>query len=353
MTGMHQHENLKTWIIVHDGPMIQNHAIEAAAFAEILLNIQRAYDNIGASKYGKNFKKEDCRLYIREIVQGSAAIPASPSTYGKARNGVDPFSVITETYEKLVGTLSSDPEAFQTVLEQEIENPPNRFGILTSLQFLASSESYIELKTTDKKPIKGVCVPKYQKDYLANLIFEYGGTGEITLQGIIVDIKGDKSKYFNLNTKNNHKIKCYFAPDMEEKVISLYKKWVVVTGNMVRSQKTAHISLIDDLKEHTSEELRAIGRYPLIKPIPFAASYDVADEQWSLCNDELAMHAYGRTYAKTIEVLEEELESHIISYTEYPDEGHAETSLIIKKKLANYADFNKIKKLLNEKYGEE
>ena len=96
-------------------------------------------------------------------------------------------------------------------------------------------------------------------------------------------IKGDKSRYFNLITKNNRKIKCYFVPDMEENILTLYKKWVVVTGDMVRSQKNAYISQIEELKEHTSEVLSTIGRYPLIHPITFTASYDMVDEQWCLC----------------------------------------------------------------------
>jgi hypothetical protein len=149
---MSQHEDLKTWIIVHDGPIIKNHAIEAISFAQILLKIQRAYDNIGVSKYGKNFNKEDCRLYIKEIKQGSVTIPAFPSTYGKTINAPEPFSVITTTYETLIDALASDPEGFQTILEQEIENPSSRFGILNSLQYLAASESCIELKTTVEKP---------------------------------------------------------------------------------------------------------------------------------------------------------------------------------------------------------
>ena len=140
---------------------------------------------------------------------------------------------------------------------------------------------------------------------------------------------------------------------MEEKIISLYKKWVTITGDMIQGQKNARISQIEELKEHTSEKLHAIGRYPLINPIIFEASYDMADEQWCLCNDELAMYAYGRTYAKTIESLEEELEGHIISYTEYSDEDHAADSLLIKEKLKYFADFDEIKKLLDEKYVEE
>ena len=172
------------------------------------------------------------------------------------------------------------------------------------------------------------------------------------LQGIIVGINGHKSRNFVLNTKTDRKVKCYFVPDIEEKVLSLYKKWVTVSGDMVSSQKNAHISHIHDLEEHTSEVLSNIGRYPLIKPIPFTMSYDMNNEQCCLCNEELALFGYGRTYAKTIDALEEELESHIISYTEFPDEDHAIDSLIIKDKLAHYVNFDEVKSLLDEKYGE-
>jgi hypothetical protein len=53
-----------------------------------------------------------------------------------------------------------------------------------------------------------------------------------------------------------------------------------------------------------------------------------------------------------VEALEEELESHIISYTEYPDDEHAADSLLVKEKLGHYVDFEKVKKMLDEKYGD-
>jgi hypothetical protein len=352
---MSQHEDLKTWIIVHDGPIVKNHAIEAVSFAEILRNVQRAYDNIGASKYGKEFKKEDCRLYIREIVQGSVAIPAFPPSYATKlhESSPSPFVTITESFEKIIDTLSSNPDNFQTVMEEEVANPSNRFGVLNSLKYLASSESHIELKTSKEKPQKGACVPKHQKDYLENLIFEYEGNGEMDLQGIIVGIKGDKEKYFDLITTTGRKVKCNFVPVMEEKIISLYKKWVAVSGDMIQSQKNSRISHIHELEEHTSEKLNNIGRYPLRTPIPFTASYDMEDGQWCLCNKELALFGYGITYSKTVEALEEELESHVISYTEHSDDEHAADSLIIKENLTYYVNFDEIKELIDKKYGVE
>jgi hypothetical protein len=67
----------------------------------------------------------------------------------------------------------------------------------------------------------------------------------------------------------------------------------------------------------------------------------------------MTLEGISRTYAKTIEALEEELESHIISYTEFSDEEHATDSLINQDKLTHYVNFDDIKRLLNEKYEEE
>ena len=116
--------------------------------------------------------------------------------------------------------------------------------------------------------------------------------------------------------------------------------------------KNTHISDIDEVEGNTSKLLENIGRYPLLCPIPFTTSYDKEDEHWFLCNDELALFGYGSTYSKAIEALEEELESHIISYTEYSDEEHATDSLIMKEKLRHYVNFEEIKKMLNVKYGD-
>ena len=68
----------KTWIIVRDGPISKNHSIDAQSFAKILNAIQGALDQIALSKCGKEYEKSDYRLYVREIVKGSAVISLSP-----------------------------------------------------------------------------------------------------------------------------------------------------------------------------------------------------------------------------------------------------------------------------------
>lgn len=43
-------ENLKTWIMIKEGPTVKNHKIEGITLAQLLIEIQRAYDNIGQSR---------------------------------------------------------------------------------------------------------------------------------------------------------------------------------------------------------------------------------------------------------------------------------------------------------------
>jgi len=53
----------------------------------------------------------------------------------------------------------------------------------------------------------------------------------MTLEGIIVGINGYNDRNFNLNSRNERKVTCYFVPDMEGKIISLHEKWDLQTCN--------------------------------------------------------------------------------------------------------------------------
>jgi hypothetical protein len=78
--------------------------------------------------------------------------------------------------------------------------------------------------------------------------------------------------------------------------------------------------------------------------------YDTCDQQWCIVNEELALYGYGNTCTRAMECLEEDLESHIISFTEYPGEKHSDDSLLLKRRLCSHIDFSAAKRLLDEKY---
>ncbi|MDD3915327.1 MAG: hypothetical protein PHF76_11865, partial [Bacteroidales bacterium] len=178
-------ENLKTWIMVKDGPTVNNHKIEGMALAQLLIDIQRAYDNIGQSKYGKNYKKEDCRLYIDRILPGSVACPAGPLTLAPRLfdDEISPYLEVTGTFERLINTLSLTPDCFQSQLEEEVTDPLARIGVLKSLRSLSQSDSPVHIKTAAAQPLEGCSVAKHSVEQLNDMLFEYGATGEMTRQG--------------------------------------------------------------------------------------------------------------------------------------------------------------------------
>ncbi len=341
----------KTWIIVRDGASVKDNAIEAVAFAEAVSTMQRAIDTIGISKLGKGYKKEEFRLYFKEIREGSIIVPLFPATYGTGLDGENAFIDITGCLERLMDTLNNNPDGFPTYLDKEIEDPAARIGLLKSLLSFASSASAIEIKTSIEQPDHGSFVPKHQKAYLEELVFKYGGTGNVTIQGVIIGIRGDNLSYFIVNTTIGRNINCYFKPDMEDRVKNLYKKWVRVTGNMVQTQKNYRIDSVENLEQVMFETLHQIGQYILLKPITFTVSYDNNDKQWCLFNNDLALYGCGDNYKKAIQSLEEEIEGHIISFSEYPDDMHAESSLHLKQALLQYLDFNEAKCLFDARYG--
>ena len=185
--------------------------------------------------------------------------------------------------------------------------------------------------------------------YLNTLLGDYGATGPMTIQGIVTRLSGDKPHYFTVSTKNVRKVKCFFDPKDEDKVQSLYKKWVRVTGKMERSQRTHKLVSVESIEEQKITELTKIGDFPLLKPIEFQTTYDKEDGLWGIVNEELALYGYGTNYYKTIASLEEAIEGHVLSFTKYPDTKHTEKSLLIKIKLQQHIDFKSALKQIDEK----
>lgn len=347
---------LKTWLKVADGPGVKDHKIELSLLATICQNIQSIFDNIGEAKYGDEYNKEDFRLTIGEIWKGSVDLPIAPSTYApRLFDGeLDPFSTVTGSFERLMFTYNTCPEQFQSQLEEEIGDLPYRIGFLEHLQNISDTGALVSVKNSVEQPVETISFPEKDSKLLDGLLTEYKEKGEETIQGIIVKFSGDKKDYFfSIRTKNGRLVKCIYNPKDEDKVQSLYKKWVSVTGRIISSTKSYKISNISELCEQESESLSVIGDYVLQKPITFKTSYDNEDGLWGMVNEELALYGYGETYHKTIRSLEEELEGHVLSFTEIPDEEHSESSLQLKKDLADYIDLEEVSKKINEKYGEE
>ncbi|MCQ1537473.1 hypothetical protein FTO68_00485 [Methanocalculus taiwanensis] len=349
---MEKNKSPKTWIIVREGAILKNNSIDGMAFAKIITDLQRAIDTIGTSKYGKDYKKEDFRLFFKEIQKGSVIIPMYPMAYTTSLNRDNLFTDITGTMERLITTLNIKPDLFKEQFESEIISPGARIDLLKSFTSLSSLNSQIEIKTSYARPESGCFIPKHLTSYLNDLMIDYGGNGEVSVSGVIVRINGDREYYFTIEAKNGHKINCYFNPSEDETVKSLYKKWVHLAGEMTRTQKHAKIHSISELSEIKTETLLNAGNYVFRKPLTFDIHYDNEEKLWCIEQESLSLHAYGVNYNKALESLIDEIEGHIISFIHYPDERHTPESVELKKRLSEYIDFQAAEKIVQEKYGE-
>jgi len=345
----------KTWIIVRDGPISKNHSIDAQSFAKILNAIQGAIDQIALSKCGADYDKNDYRLYVREIVKGSAAIslsPLFPSTDLKNNNAYVTYVAAATTLDSLIAASSMEDAEFCSKLNNEVPELELRRKLLASLYTLASFSSPVEIKTSLEQPECGYFVPSGKRKYFKTLINSYVDEKCCeTIQGIITRIRGDDPCEFTILSKEGHKIRCFFDSEMEEKIAALYKKWISVTGDVIYTKTEKKIEHIASLSLYDSEILNKIGRYPLKNQISFHSTYDTCEKWWSLSNDELALSGFGTTYSATIESLEEDLEGHIICLTEYSDDELSKDSILLKKKLMEYIDFDLILEQIDGKYG--
>jgi len=345
----------KTWIIVRDGPISKNHSIDAQSFAKILNAIQGAIDQIALSKCGAEYKKSDYRLYVREIVQGSAAIslsPLFPSTDLKNNNAYATYVAAATTLDSLIFASSTEDVEFRSKLKNEVPELELRRKLLASFYTLASFASPVEIKTSLEQPDCGYFVPPDKRKYFKTLINTYVDEKcSETVQGIVTRIRGDEPCEFTILSKEGDKIRCFFDSEMEEKITTFYKKWISVTGDLIYTKAEKKIEHITSLSLYDSEILNKIGRYPLKNPILFHSTYDNCEKWWSLSNDELALSGFGTTYSATIESLEEDLEGHVICLTEYSDDDLSKDSILLKKKLMEYIDFDQAIDQIDAKYG--
>lgn len=266
---------------------------------------------------------------------------------------ISPYLEVTGTFERLINTLSLTPDLFQSQFEEEVTDPLARIGVLKSLRSLSQSDSPVHIKTAAAQPQEGSSISKHSIEQLNDLLFEYGASGEMTRQGIIIGFHGEKNQhFFTIKTKSGNNIRCYFDPQDEDTVQSLIHKWVSVTGNVVRTQKSYKFESVSNIMEQKNEELTNIGEYLLLGPIEFQTSYDKEDNLWGLVNEELALYGYGETYQKTLKSLEEEIEGHVLSFTNHPENQHTQESLIIKNKLKELVNFADVIGKMKEKYGE-
>ena len=346
---------LKTWLKVADGPGVKNHGIDISVFATICQNIQSIFDNIGKSKYGDDYNKEDCHLYFNAIEKGSVVVSLYPSTYSQCLtvDTLPPFATVSNCFDRIVSAHNISPEHFQNQLEEEISGRRERIGILDNMQKISDTGAIISVKTSVNRPDADISFPGKDDKLLSELLTKYKENGEETVQGVIVSLSGDKKNYyFIIRTIDNKLVKCFYNPVDEDRVKDLYKKWVSVTGNYTVSRKTPKITNITSLTEQQNEVLTVVGDYVLQKPITFKTSYDNEDGLWGMVNEELALYGYGENYNKTLRSLEDQLEGHVLSFTEYPDDRHSETSLKLKKLLSEHIDIKEAGKQMNGKYEE-
>lgn len=100
------------------------------------------------------------------------------------------------------------------------------------------------------------------------------------------------------------------------------------------------------------ERLSAIGHYPLHEPIKCDVWFKKDLRVWCVENRKLALLGMGVSLPGILASLEEALEGHILSFTEFPDEKHSEDSLTLKKDLMEQIDFAGALQQIHKKYGE-
>ena len=339
----------KIWLKIEGKPVVKGR-IDAHVLGNLLVGLQKIINTISEVKFGRRYKRELFRLFLSKISPGSVVVELE-SGYHTDLSGRIPFNIVTSVFHELVQTLIEDPEQFRIKIEKLIpdEKTKDRIKLLQNLKEIWSKEDKYRVSTAIKHDEFITLDPK-REHIIEKLIEEYSKLSRITLEGVIIRIKGDDPvRHFVIETTSGEKVKCYYSPEMEQLVKEFYKRPVRVEGILNKKAKTTEIKSLESIEPFEVYMAEKIGKFELKEPIVFNVFYDGLEGLWCLENDELAINGYGLTFNDAIDDLEESLESLIVGFLAFPEDKLHEKSKEIKIKLSKYIDIEKFREIYNPK----
>lgn len=149
--------------------------------------------------------------------------------------------------------------------------------------------------------------------------------------------------------ENPKHVPIYIDPDLRNTIIQLRQE-NQTCNDVIEAAITKTIT--DAVSPLMFERLGTIGQYPLHEPIKCDVWFKQDLLVWCVENRKLALLGMGTSLPEILASLEEALEGHILSFTEFPEEKHSKDSLALKKDLMEQIDFAEALRQINKKYGE-
>jgi hypothetical protein len=303
--------------------------ISALYLAEALQHTQNILYQVGDYLSGNTVRqkgdfpkpiKESCTLFVTELKNGSAI--ATMNVYN-GQNGLGINSLcITDDLMAALSKIDVSEEELHKII-----NDPHRVNkILREVnQMLPDEESNLNLSFSFDKS-KTTTFNFKQKEKIESLLHKAPEKGEKEVFGRLFDVRVDKNKVILIDPiDSKYKIKCKYAPEIEEYVISLLGKFVNVRGEMITEPTGKFVLKIDQessIEQKNEYMLTSVkiknAFYKLENAVPIELDYE--NDYYIAYNNDLKLLSSESTLKETIDGIMDQFEDQWLEYVEVDED---------------------------------
>lgn len=295
--------------------VIKDSKMDITELGNFLLNFQSTINSFLEVKPNKNKIinkgiKEMTKLYLKGLSPGSVILNMETSP----QSSIGGQNYIGKAYSELVGLASkinNNPALARKELASRFINSSDRLRVETRIQQLYTQNYRVGFEVNT-----GYLYAKQQRyDVIGKWIEEDSAKGIEEIRGIIYRIRMDRPYYFTVITqKGNQVVQCDYNKELEESVIGLIAKPVIVSGIMQRKVRKLELKDLITVKPWSKEEVNSIGNFRLNRPLELDIDYE--DEMYCLKSNELNSVGCGYNYHSALKSLEEDIKDNLYVLTE-------------------------------------
>ena len=318
-----------------EGERISDGSIDARALGGFLLNFQSLLDKLSQKIVtGKpRTARETTRAYLKEIRKGSVELIFN----GGPQISIDETGILKQSYGKILAfaeAISISQNDARNLLLKELTEPIPRLKVETGLRNIRDVELSVTFFGWDNST--AIPLDRNKMKVIDDWIKEDEKYGTREVRGAIVRLKADEpNRYFSISDEKGKMCRCHYPPELEDRIIDLFKKPVKVRGVIERKVRTPEISDVIDIMAWDSLEIEHTESFKLRKTISCKISFD--EDLWALSNDDLSIHGIGFTFEEALRDFEEDLEGAIELYVHrFSINELSRDALDLREKLLSY-----------------
>lgn len=300
--------------LILDGLRTGEGTIPVPELLERLSRLQNLVFTAGEYVLGEPFKDAGRRptrvtqkytLILKEIMAGSTGLVVEVSDcQGTLTETGLPFGVqAINLVGKIIGAVEMNEDPNEAV-DSFIDDSIYRSKMARQLETLMPMDENgvkVSMELTDGKRRH---LPYSYRPRVEKLIIGHGSGKETKVQGAITKIRFTGERSIELWTTSKRSFKCSFEPEFVEQIAGLAGKLAFVEVRGIAEMRygggIVGIKEISSIVEAGEMELDLItwreSNFKLKHPLRVVVDVDLAEEMWTVSNDELGIFSAGKDY---------------------------------------------------------